>query len=41
VGPLLLGTRRPVHLLHYGCSVQDVVNLAALGAVEAAEGGEG
>jgi len=41
VGPLLMGTRRPVHLLQYGCSVQDVVNLAALGAVEAAGSGEG
>jgi malate dehydrogenase (oxaloacetate-decarboxylating)(NADP+) len=36
VGPILLGTRRPVHLLQYGFSVQDVVNLAAVGAVKAA-----
>lgn len=41
VGPLLLGTRRPVQLLQYGCSVQDVVNLVALGAVEAAGEEEG
>jgi malate dehydrogenase (oxaloacetate-decarboxylating)(NADP+) len=36
VGPVLLGTRRPVHVLQYGASVADIVNLAALGAVEAA-----
>jgi malate dehydrogenase (oxaloacetate-decarboxylating)(NADP+) len=41
VGPFLMGTRRPVHLLQYGCSAQDVVNLAALGAVEAAGEEEG
>lgn len=35
VGPLLMGTRRPVHLLQFGRSVQDVVNLAALATVQA------
>jgi malate dehydrogenase (oxaloacetate-decarboxylating)(NADP+) len=37
VGPLLLGTRRPVHVLQYGSSASAVVNLAALGAVHAAD----
>lgn len=37
VGPLLMGTRRPVHVLQYSSTVQDVVNLAALGAVYAGE----
>ncbi len=35
VGPVLTGTRRPVQLLQYGSSVQDVVNLVAVGAVQA------
>jgi malate dehydrogenase (oxaloacetate-decarboxylating)(NADP+) len=37
VGPLLMGTRRPVHLLQHGSSVEDVVNLTAMGAVAAAD----
>ncbi|MBI4864765.1 MAG: hypothetical protein HY815_31595 [Candidatus Riflebacteria bacterium] len=36
VGPLLMGIDRPVHPLRHGASVEDVVNLAALGAVVAA-----
>lgn len=39
VGPVFLGTRRPVHLLQYGASTEEVVNLAAVGAVEAATNG--
>lgn len=35
VGPLLMGTRLPVHLLQYGIKVQEVVNLATVGIVEA------
>jgi len=35
VGPVLTGTQLPVQLLQYGSSVQDVVNLAAVGAVQA------
>lgn len=38
VGPVLMGARRPVHLLQFGSSVEDVVNLAAMGAVQAAGG---
>jgi malate dehydrogenase (oxaloacetate-decarboxylating)(NADP+) len=37
IGPVLLGTRRPVHLLQYGGSPEEVANLAAVGAVYAAE----
>ena len=33
VGPVLMGTRRPVQLLQHGASASDVVNLAALGVV--------
>ena len=28
IGPVLMGTRRPVHVLQYGFSAGDVVNLA-------------
>lgn len=38
VGPVLMGTRLPVHLLQFGSSVEDVVNLTAMGAVQAAAG---
>ncbi len=36
VGPLLMGTRLPVHLLQYGARAEEVVNLVAIGIVEAA-----
>jgi malate dehydrogenase (oxaloacetate-decarboxylating)(NADP+) len=36
VGPVLMGTRLPVHLIQYGNSAEDVVNLTATGIVEAA-----
>jgi malate dehydrogenase (oxaloacetate-decarboxylating)(NADP+) len=35
VGPVLTGSRLPVQLLQYGSTVQDVVNLAAVGVVQA------
>jgi malate dehydrogenase (oxaloacetate-decarboxylating)(NADP+) len=35
IGPLLMGTRLPAHLLQYGATVEEVVNLVAVGAVEA------
>jgi malate dehydrogenase (oxaloacetate-decarboxylating)(NADP+) len=39
VGPVLMGTRRPAHVLQHGRSVADVVNLAAIAAVVAASEG--
>jgi malate dehydrogenase (oxaloacetate-decarboxylating)(NADP+) len=39
IGPLLMGTRLPAHLLQYGATVEEVVNLVTVGAVEAASGG--
>jgi malate dehydrogenase (oxaloacetate-decarboxylating)(NADP+) len=36
IGPILMGTRLPAHLLQYGASATDVVNLSAVGIVEAA-----
>ncbi len=35
IGPLLMGTRLPAHLLQYGAKVEEVVNLATIGVVEA------
>jgi malate dehydrogenase (oxaloacetate-decarboxylating)(NADP+) len=39
IGPLLMGTRLPAHLLQYGATVEEVVNLVTVGAVEAASVG--
>ena len=36
VGPMLMGTRFPAHLLQYGTTVEQVVNLTTVGIVEAA-----
>jgi len=36
VGPVLLGTRLPAHVIQYGASADDLVHLAAVGAVQAA-----
>ncbi len=36
IGPILMGTRLPAHLIQYGSSAEEVVNIAALGIVEAA-----
>ncbi len=35
VGPILMGIRKPVHLLQHGCDVHDIVNMAAIAAVDA------
>jgi malate dehydrogenase (oxaloacetate-decarboxylating)(NADP+) len=37
VGPVLTGTRRPFHVLQHGSSAEDLVNVAAIGVVQAAE----
>jgi len=37
IGPVLMGMSKPVHVLARGASVSDVVNLAALAAIEAQE----
>jgi malate dehydrogenase (oxaloacetate-decarboxylating)(NADP+) len=34
IGPVLLGMAKPVHVLQRGCSVQDVINLATVAAVD-------
>ena len=37
IGPLLMGTRLPAHILQYGSTAETVVNLTAIAVVEAAE----
>jgi malate dehydrogenase (oxaloacetate-decarboxylating)(NADP+) len=39
IGPVLLGTAKPVHLLQRGATVQDIANLAAISVVDAAQRG--
>ncbi len=36
IGPILMGTRLPAHLLQYGMTAQEIVNLVTVGTVEAA-----
>jgi malate dehydrogenase (oxaloacetate-decarboxylating)(NADP+) len=35
IGPILMGLSKPVHILQRGASVNDIVNVAAVAAVEA------
>ncbi|HEX5437746.1 MAG TPA: NADP-dependent malic enzyme [Gemmatimonadaceae bacterium] len=35
IGPILVGMRRPVHVLEKGADVQDIVNMAAVAVVDA------
>lgn len=35
VGPILLGTKKPVHILQLGCSIREIVNMAAIAVVDA------
>ncbi len=37
IGPILLGMSRAVHVLQRGCSVNDIVNMAAIAVVDAQE----
>lgn len=37
IGPMLMGTRLPAHLVQYGASVEEVVNLATICVVDAEE----
>ena len=40
IGPILVGMRRPVHVLERGADVQDIVNMAAVAVVDAQERGQ-
>jgi len=37
VGPILVGARKPVHILHQASEVQDIVNLTAIAVADAQE----
>jgi malate dehydrogenase (oxaloacetate-decarboxylating)(NADP+) len=37
VGPVLTGAGRPFHVLQHGCTAEDLVHVAAIGVVQAAE----
>jgi malate dehydrogenase (oxaloacetate-decarboxylating)(NADP+) len=35
IGPILLGMKKPVHILQLGCSIREIVNMAAIAVVDA------
>ncbi len=37
IGPILMGMRKPVHVLQHGFEVKDIVNMAAIAVVDAQE----
>jgi malate dehydrogenase (oxaloacetate-decarboxylating)(NADP+) len=37
IGPILVGMRRPVHVLEQGADVQEIVNMAAVAVIDAQE----
>jgi len=37
VGPILMGMKKPVHVMQQGCETQDVVNMAAIAVIDAQE----
>ncbi len=41
IGPILLGMKKPVHVLQRGIEVADIVNMAAIAVVDAQEKGSG
>lgn len=40
IGPILMGMRKPVHVLQLGCEVKDIVNMAAIAVLDAQEAEE-
>jgi malate dehydrogenase (oxaloacetate-decarboxylating)(NADP+) len=38
IGPILMGTSKPVHVLHRGASVDDIVNMTTIAVVDAQDG---
>ena len=37
IGPIMLGLRKPAHILQLGASVDEMVNMAAVAAIDAQE----
>jgi len=40
IGPILMGMRKPVHILQLGASVREIVNMTAIAVVDAQRGGK-
>ena len=40
IGPVLMGMRKPVHILQLGASVREIVNMTAIAVVDAQRGGK-
>ena len=40
IGPILMGLQKSVHVLQRGCEVNDIVNMTAIGVVEAQDNGK-
>lgn len=38
IGPVLMGMRKPVHILQLGASVREIVNMTAIAVAEAQMG---
>ena len=36
VGPILMGMKKPIHVLQRGATVDDIINMTAIAVVEAA-----
>jgi len=37
IGPIMMGMRKPVHILQLGASVDEIVNMAAIAVIDAQE----
>ena len=37
IGPIMMGMRKPVHILQLGASVEEMVNMAAVAVIDAQE----
>jgi len=35
IGPILIGMKKPVHILQLGCSVREIVNMVTIAVVDA------
>ena len=40
IGPVLLGLKKPVHILQLGASVDEIVNMTAVAVVDAQQKGK-
>jgi malate dehydrogenase (oxaloacetate-decarboxylating)(NADP+) len=35
IGPILIGMKKPVHILQLGCSVREIVNMVTIAVIDA------